>query len=160
MVVDLLEDLLADVDEVLLELHALGDNVASLGLLSSLDCLANLLIVILALLLGLDKIATRSHSIHKVRLQQVVEGIKVEALVQQLEVDLLGEAHEAYRLVLNLGHQRLIAVVLGCDQLRDKVLTVGLSDSLRLRIEHISQVIMILLLGSSDLNKRQHVQTR
>ena len=143
---------------MLLESHPLGDEAALEGHLATVDLLLDLNVVLTALDLGLDQLATGTDGVHEVSLEQVVEGVEVEALVEKLEVDLLGEAHEAHSLILDLGYECLVALVLGRDQLGDKVLAISLSDGLRLRIEHISEIIMTLLLGPSDLNKRQHIQ--
>ena len=127
--------------------------MASLSLLPLLDRLANLLIVPDTLLLGYDKIMSGAHCIHIVWFEQVIEGVEVETLVQELQVDILGEAHQAYSLVLNLGHERLIVFTLRGNELSDEVLTIGFCDRFGLRIEDIRQVVMILLLGASDLNE-------
>ena len=87
-------------------------------------------IVFLALLLGFDQIAAGANCIHIICLQQVIECVEIEAFVEQLEVNLLSQAHEADSLVLDLGHQGLVVFVLGCDQLSDEVLSIGLCDSL------------------------------
>jgi len=78
--------------------------------------------------------------------------------VQELQIDILGEAHETDGLILDLGHESLAAFVLSSDKLSDEVFTIGLSDSFRLRIENISQIIVILLFGASYLNEGQDVE--
>ncbi len=158
-IVDLLEDLLSVLEEMLLQGHTLGYKLAFLGLLTPLDLFLDQNIVLLAFLLGFDKVPPIANSIHVVSFEQVVKWIEIEAFVEELEVDLFGQAHQAHGFVLDLGYQRLVVVVLGCDQLSDEVLTICFCNSLRLRIENIGQVVMIFLLGASDFDKWQHIQT-
>lgn len=129
-VLDLLEDLISVLDKVLLQSHSLGNDVAFFGLLAPFDLFLDQDIVFFALLLSFYQIATCANCIHIICLQQVIEGVEIEAFVEQLKVDLLSEAHEADSLVLDLGHQGLVVLVLGCDQLGDEVLSICLSDSL------------------------------
>lgn len=152
-VLNLLVDLFCVLDQVLLEGHALGNNVALLSLLATRDPILDLIIVFDALDLRLDQLSAVSHSVHELRLEQVVKRVQIEALVQELQVHLLREAHQTDGLVLDLGDECLVGGVLGCDELGDKVLAVGLRDRLRLRVEHICQVIVILLLRQSNFDE-------
>jgi hypothetical protein len=81
-------------------------------------------------------------------------------LVEQARVDLVGQAHEAHCLVLDLSDQRFVVLALGCDQLRQEVLAVRLGHSLRLIVEHVGQVIVIFLLCGPDLDEGQHEHSR
>lgn len=129
-VLNLFEDLISVLDEVLLESHSLGDDVAFFCLLAPFDLFLDQDIVFFALLLSFDQITAGANCIHIICLQQVIEGVEIEAFVEQLEVDLLSQTHEADSLVLDLGHQGLVVFVLGCDQLSDEVLSIGFCDSL------------------------------
>ena len=83
-VLDLLEDLISVLDKVLLESHSLGDDVAFFGLLAPFDLFLDQDIVFFALLLSFYQIATCANCIHIICLQQVIEGVEIEAFVEQL----------------------------------------------------------------------------
>jgi len=114
-IVDLLVDRIRPTNKVLLQFHALSNDVASLGLLTPLNSLADNFVILKTLLLGFDQVATSSNSIHEVSLKQVIEGIKVEALMQKLEVDILGKAHQSDGLIFDLCNECLVAFILGGD---------------------------------------------
>lgn len=86
--------------------------------------------------------------------------VKFEALVKESGVYFICETHQAHCLIFHLGHQSFVVVSLGGDELRKEVFTVGFSDSFRLVVEDVSQVIVILLLSSSDFDKWKHQHSR
>ena len=75
---------------MLLQSHALRNQLALLGLLTSFDLFLDQNVVLFALLLGFYQISTCPYSVHKISLQQVVKSIQIEALVKELEVYLFG----------------------------------------------------------------------
>lgn len=156
-VINLLKDLLSVLKEMFLQGHTLCNKLAFLGLLTPFNLLLDQNIVFLAFLLGFNKVPPVANSIHIVSFQQVVKRIKIEAFVEEFEVDFFSQAHQAHGFVLDLGYERLVVVVLGCDQLSDEVLAISFCNSLRLRIENIGQVVMIFLLGASNFDKWQHI---
>ena len=132
--------------------------MALLGLLAARNLLLDLLVVLYAFLLGGDEVAACAHSVHEVRLEEVVEGVQVKALVEQLQIHLLCQAHQTHGLVLHLGHESLVGLALRGNQLCDEVLTVRLGDGLRLRVEDIGEVVVILLLGEPDFDEGEYVE--
>lgn len=90
---------------MLLKGHALGNNVAFRSLPAPPNFFRNQFIVFGALDLRSDQISASPHGVHVVSLQQVVKRVQIEALVEQLEVDLFGQAHQSDCLVLDLGHE-------------------------------------------------------
>ena len=129
-----------------------------LSLLAACYLLLNLLVVLNTPLLGCDKVAACAHSVHELCLEEVVEGVQVEALVEQLQIHLLSQAHQTHGLVLHLGHQCLVRLALGGNKLGYKVFAVRLGDGLRLRIKDICQVVVILLLGEPDFDEGEDVE--
>ena len=117
---------------MLLESHALRNNIALLSLLASRDLFLDQFIVLNALYLCVNQISSAANSVHKLSLEQVVKRVQIEALVQQLEVDIFGQTHQTDSLVLNLRYQRFVRAVLRCDKFCDEVLAVGFCDRLRL----------------------------
>jgi len=79
--------------------------------------------------------------------------------VQQLDVDVVGQTKKTHCLVLDLCDEGLVALVLVGYQLGDEVLAVSLSNGFRLGVEHISEVIVILLLGSSHLDEWEDIES-
>ena len=141
--------------QVLLELYALGDDVAAHGLLFEALELGQALFFGLLAALFEDVLAPAPDGVHEFRLKQVVKGVQLEALAEQLDVDFAGETHEAYCLVLDLRHEGFVVGGLGCDELGDEVLSIGFSDSLTLAVEHVGKVIVIFLAGVSHLDEGQ-----
>ena len=131
--------------------------MALISLLATRNLFLDLFIVLNTLLLGCDQVAACAHSVHEFRLEEVIEGIQVKALVEQLQIHLLGQAHQADGLVLHLGHQSLVRLALGSNQLGNKVFAVCLGDGLRLRIKDIGQVVVILLLGQPNFDEREYI---
>ena len=102
-VLDLLVNVISILNQMFLQGHALSNNVAFLSLLASSDLFLDLLIVLNTLGLRLDQVSTGTHGIHKVVLEQVVKRVQIEALVEQLKVDIFRQAHKTDGLVLDLG---------------------------------------------------------
>lgn len=76
--------------------------------------------------------------------------------MEQFHIHFACQAHETHSLILDLGYQCFVVVVLRCYQLCNEVFSVGLSHGLTLAVEHVGQVIMILLSGGSNFNEWQH----
>ena len=128
--VDELQNVVRLLEQVLLELHALSDHIAAHGFLTELLLSFNGLVFLLALV-NLGQVLTAcTDGFHEFWLQKVVETVQGEALVKQLEVDFLGEAHQADGLVLHLSDKSLVLLILRGDQLSDEVLSICLSDGL------------------------------
>ena len=134
----------------------MGDDVALHGLLLEAAELLKPLGDGLLFLLLQERLTSLSNGIHKLGFEQVVEGVKLEALVEQLYVDLAGEAHQPHGLVLDLGDQGAVVLALRGDEFGDKVLTIGLGDGLTLAVKYIGQVVVVLLLRIAHLHVRQH----
>lgn len=139
---------------MLLKGHPLSDKMTFLGLLAACDFLLDLKVVFNAPLLVLKKFAAGSNCIHVISLEQVIKRVKIEALVEQLKIHILGQAHQTHSLVLDLGDECLVFVALGSDQLSNEILAIGLRDSLGLRVKYICKIIVIFLFGDTDLNER------
>ena len=136
-ILDGLEDIISVLDKVLLQSHALRQDVALLSLLAARNLFLNLFVVLNALLLSCYEVTACTHSIHKFRLEEVIEGVQVKALVEQLQVHLLGQTHQTHSLILHLSHQCFVRLALGGNQLGYKIFAVRFGDSLRLRIKDI-----------------------
>lgn len=107
-----------------------------------------------------EGLTSLSNSIHKLGLEQVVEGVKLEALVEQLNVNLAGEAHQPHGLVLDLGDQGAVVIALRGNELGDKVLAIGLGDGFTLAVKYVGQVVVVLLLGVPHLDVGEDEDTR
>ena len=138
----------------------MGDDVALHGLLlEAAEFLESLGDGLLFLFLE-ESLTSLSNGIHKLRLEQVVEGVKLEALVEQLDVDLTGQAHQPYGLVLDLGDEGAVVFALRGDKFGDKVLTIGLGDGLTLAVKYVGQIVVVLLLGVPNLDVGEDEDTR
>ena len=131
--------------------------MALLSLLAARNLLLNLFIILNTLLLGGYQIAACTHSVHEFCLEEVVEGVQVKALVEQLQIHLLSQAHQTHSLVLHLGHQGLVRLALGGNQLGNKVFAVRLGDGLRLRIKDICQIVVILFLCQPNFDEGEYI---
>ena len=142
-----------------MELNALGNDVAFHGLLLEAAELLEPLGDGLLLLFFEEGLTSLSNSVHKLRLEEVVEGVELKALMKELDVDLAGQAHQAHSLVLDLGDQGPVVFALSGNQFGDEVLAVGLGHGLTLAVKNIRQVVVVLLLGISDLDVGEHNHT-
>jgi hypothetical protein len=93
----------------------LGDDVALHGLLLEAAELLEPLGDGLLFLFLQESLTSLSNGIHKLRLEQVVEGVKLEALMEQLNVDLAGQAHQPHSFVLDLGDEGAVVLALRGD---------------------------------------------
>ena len=149
-----------DLQQVLLELDALGDDVALHGLLLEAAELLKPLGDGLLFLFLQESLTSLSDGIHKLGLEQVVEGVKLEALVEQLNVDLAGQAHQPHGLVLDLGYEGAVVLALRGDEFGDKVLAIGLGDCLTLAVKYVGQVVVVLLLRVPHLDVGEDEDSR
>ena len=154
---DLLKNLLLAVHQVLLKTDPLGNDVAADGLFLHLLEEVDPLLLGCDLSLPSDVLPPLDNGVHELWLEQVVVLLKLKALMQKAGIDIVGQSHESDCLVLHLRDQGPVLVVLRRDELRQKVLSVGLGDRLRLIVEDVSQIIVILLLGCADLDERHQV---
>jgi hypothetical protein len=67
--------------------------------------------------------------------------------MEKLEVNISCETHKSDSLILDLSDECLGIFILRSNKLSNEILTIGLGDGLRLRVENISQIIMIFLVG-------------
>jgi hypothetical protein len=138
----------------------LGYDVAFHGLLLEAAELLEPLGDGLLFLLLQERLTSLSNGIHKLGFQQVVERVQLEALVEQLDVDLAGEAHQPHGLVLDLGDEGAVVLALRGNQLGDKVLAIGLRDGLTLAVKYVGQVVVVLLLRVPHLDVGEDEDTR
>jgi hypothetical protein len=138
----------------------LGYDVAFHGLLLEAAELLEPLGDGLLFLLLQECLTSLSNGIHKLGFQQVVERVQLEALVEQLDVDLAGEAHQPHGLVLDLGDEGAVVLALRGNQLGDKVLAIGLRDGLTLAVKYVGQVVVVLLLRVPNLDVGEDEDTR
>jgi hypothetical protein len=138
----------------------LGYDVAFHGLLLEAAELLEPLGDGLLFLLLQECLTSLSNGIHKLGFEQVVEGVQLEALVEQLDVDLTGQAHQPDGLVLDLGDEGAVVFALRGNQLGDKVLAIGLSDGLTLAVKYVGQVVVVLLLRVPNLHVGEDEDTR
>jgi hypothetical protein len=80
--------------------------------------------------------------------------------VKELQVNVSSETHKSNSFIFDLSNKSLVLFILRSDKLSDEIFSIGFSDGFRLSIEDISQIIMILLLGSTDFNEGNHVHSR
>jgi len=59
-----------------------------------------------------------------------------------------------------LGDKSLVVFILRRDKFGDEIFTVSLGNGFRLGVKNICEVIVIFLLGSSDLDVGNDVDTR
>ena len=115
---------------MLLQLHTLGDDGCLQGLSPSEDSCLNFGVLVLSLLLGSQEISSGSDGVHVLSLQKVIEWVKLEAFVKELDVNIVGEAQKTDGLILDLGDKGLVVLILVGNQLSNEVLSIGLSDGL------------------------------
>ena len=143
--------------KILLDGYTLCNYVAFHGLLLQLPQFLDALFLRSLPSVFDDPLAAGADSVHEVWLVEVVEWLQLEALVQQFHVDLACQAHQPHGFVLHLRHQSLVGVALGSNQLSQEVLAIGFGDRFTLAVEDISQVVVIFLLGDTDLDEGEHV---
>ena len=76
--------------------------------------------------------------------------------MKELNVNFTSKAHQTDSLVLDLSYKSLVVGVLSRNKLSDKIFSVGLSDSVRLTVKNVSEIIMIFLFSVSDFDIGQH----
>jgi hypothetical protein len=76
--------------------------------------------------------------------------------MKEFNVDFTSKAHQTDSLVLDLSYKSLVVGVLSRNKLSDKIFSVGLSDSVRLTVKNVSEIIMIFLFSVSDFDIGQH----
>ena len=153
--VDLLnigQNLLGVVDAVLLNGHSLGINSACLGLVLSFDPELTMLLLQLNFFVLNDLLPSTTDGLHEILGEQIVIRLELEIFRQQLVVDINRQRHQTNRLLLHLSNQRLVLVILCRDQLGDEKFTELVGEDLRLLIKNLSQIVVIDLLGLSNLD--------
>lgn len=69
-------------------------------------------------------LASFADGVHIVSLEEVVEAVKLEAFVQEFDVHLLGEAHQADCLVFDLGYEGFVLGVLGRNEFCNEIFAI------------------------------------
>ena len=76
--------------------------------------------------------------------------------MQELNVDLAGQPHQAHSLVLDLSHECAVVRVLCSDQLGNEVFAIGFGHGLTLAVKNVGQIIVVFLLGVADFHVGEH----
>lgn len=112
------------------------------------------------LLLPNEVLSSLANCIHEVWFQKIVVLVKLKTLMKELGINLSCQSHKTNCLILYLGDKGLVVFGLSCNEFSQEILSVSLSNSFRLIVKHICQVIMVLLLGSSHFDEGQHQHPR
>lgn len=121
-------DLFLTFFEEFLERDSLSDDVALHGLFLQPLEFEKPLFFCLSPSFFQDGSSAVSNSGHELWLQQIVEGIQLKALMEQVNINLACEAQQTDGLILDLGNQSFIILILCGNQLCDEVLSISLSD--------------------------------
>lgn len=141
--------------EILLQSNSLGDCMASHSLLLHLFQEVDSLLLSFNTCLPNEVLSPLSQPVHEVRLEEVVILVKLKALMKQCGVYFVRKPHQPHSFVFYLGNKCFVILVLSCNQLGEEVLSVGFSDSFRLVVKNVREIIVIFLLCPPDFDEWQ-----
>ena len=117
VLIDFGYDTFLKVNEMLLHGDTLSDDVASHELLLASLGQVDLLLLLVDLHLPLEVVTSPLDGIHKLRLEEVIVVLQIEALMEKGDVDIIGQAHQTNGFVLYLGDKSLVVVLLVGNEL-------------------------------------------